>query len=125
VPLNENFPERMYPHGTWTREIPDGGLALKPSLTVSPIRWSSVIDPNIPGSLPAEAHPIRITVDAGETLYLPAGWWHHVRQADNTIALNWWYDMEMRGMSWVILSFLRGVGDVPSGNDETVTENED
>jgi len=24
------------------------------------------------------------------------------------IALNWWYDIEMRGMHWVWLNFLRG-----------------
>lgn len=115
------FAERMYPHGTWTRSIPDG-LTMISSPNVSPIRWSSVNDPDLQGNLPPEAHPIRITVEAGETLYLPPGWWHHVRQADNTIALNWWYDMEMRGMSWVVLSLLRGVGDVPSGNEEDAQE---
>ncbi|KAF8195886.1 cupin-like domain-containing protein [Mycena galopus ATCC 62051] len=110
--------ERMYPHGTWTRQVPDTGLTLIPSPNVPPIRWSSITDPDIPGNLPPDAHPIQITLDAGETLYLPPGWWHHVRQADNTIALNWWYDMEMQGMSWIILSFLRGIVDVPTGNDE-------
>jgi jumonji domain-containing protein 7 len=53
-------------------------------------------------------------------LYLPAGWWHHVRQGgahgEVTIAVNWWYDMEMSGMSWVWLSFLRGRENL-SGND--------
>lgn len=34
------------------------------------------------------------------------------------MALNWWYDMEMRGMTWVLLSFLRGIEDVPSGNED-------
>ncbi|KAF7352786.1 Jmjc domain-containing protein 7 [Mycena venus] len=116
--------ERMYPHGIWRRS--GTGLTLTPSPNVSPIRWSSVADPDIPGKLPQQVHPIQLTVVAGETLYLPAGWWHHVRQADNTIALNWWYDMEMRGMAWIALSFLRGVGDVPSGNDEAdVDEGED
>lgn len=74
--------------------------------------------------LPPEVHPIHITLSAGETLYLPAGWWHHVRQGDGldnvfiedkTIAVNWWYDTEGKGMSWVWSSFLRG-GDVPDGN---------
>ncbi|KAF7355320.1 JmjC domain-containing protein 7 [Mycena sanguinolenta] len=102
-----HFLERMYPHGTWTRKSPEEPLTLMPSPNVPPIRWSSVADPDLPGNLPPEAHPIQITIDAGETLYLPPGWWHHVRQSDNTIALNWWYDMEMRGMSWVFLSFLR------------------
>ena len=59
---------------------------------------------------PPGTHPIQIEVEAGDTLYLPAGWWHHVRQFGPTvIALNWWYDMEMGGMSWVMLSFLRGI----------------
>ncbi|KAJ7047368.1 Clavaminate synthase-like protein [Mycena alexandri] len=110
--------ERMYPHGTWTRQGTETGLTLTPSTNASPIRWSSVIDPDIPGNLPPDAHPICITLEPGETLYLPPGWWHHVRQGANTIALNWWYDMEMRGMAWVLLSFLRGAGPVPSGNDE-------
>lgn len=68
-------------------------------------------------ALPPEADPFHITLREGETLYLPAGWWHHVRQTDITIALNWWYDMEMRGMSWVWQNFLRGSNDdVPDGN---------
>ncbi|KAK7061724.1 cupin-like domain-containing protein [Favolaschia claudopus] len=124
IPPNEiSVSERLYPHGTWTRENPGTALTMVPSVDVPPIRWSSIADPDIAGNLPCEAHPIQITVEAGESLYLPAGWWHHVRQTDNTIALNWWYDMEMRGMSWTMLSFLRGVGDVPSGNDGDVPQN--
>ncbi|KAI3438998.1 hypothetical protein D9Q98_001410 [Chlorella vulgaris] len=45
-------------------------------------------------SLPA---PICVTVHAGETLYLPARWWHQVEQASDAagraIAVNYWYDM--------------------------------
>jgi len=72
------------------------------------VRWSSISDVDV--SPPPDAHPIHVTAEAGDTLYLPAGWWHHVRQSGETvIALNWWYDMDMSGMSWVFLSFLRGV----------------
>jgi jumonji domain-containing protein 7 len=49
-----------------------------------------------------------IEVKAGETLYLPAGWWHHVRQSGLSVALNWWYDVEPRGQTWVWLRLLRG-----------------
>ena len=60
-----------------------------------------------------------ISVEAGETLYLPAGWWHHVRQSEETtIALNWWYDIEPRGMAWVWLNFLRSTQNVPPGNSD-------
>jgi jumonji domain-containing protein 7 len=46
-----------------------------------------------------------------------------VRQGEQvgeaTIALNWWYDVEMRGMSWVWLGFLRGrIGEAPNSDAE-------
>ncbi|KAG0709638.1 cupin-like domain-containing protein [Suillus ampliporus] len=98
------------------------GLSVIPSLDTPEVRWSSVINPDLPGSLPPEAHPLHVTLEEGDTLYLPVGWWHYVKQSGpTTIALNWWYDAEVRGMNWVWLSLLRGSGDVPSGNDETDT----
>jgi len=102
--------ERQYPHATYLRESEGSPLLLKPSpSTIPPVRWSSILHPERPRSLPDTAHPIIIRVEAGETLYLPAGWWHHVRQSGLTIALNWWYDIEPRGPAWVWLRLLRGV----------------
>lgn len=121
----------MYPHARYARATPTSYLTIVPSEDLPPVRWSSIVNPHLPEMLPPEAHPIYITLHAGETLYLPAGWWHHVRQGgdsgddsdadnqildeDRTIAVNWWYDMEGRGMGWVWMGFLRG-GDVPNGN---------
>ena len=46
---------------------------------------------------PALPAPLRWEVAAGEVLYLPAGWWHHVQQLSDgdepVIAVNYWYDM--------------------------------
>jgi len=39
------------------------------------------------------ASPLRIHVRAGDVLYLPSLWFHHVEQAGTTIAVNFWYDM--------------------------------
>ncbi|KNZ79808.1 JmjC domain-containing protein E [Termitomyces sp. J132] len=112
--------ECRFPHASYQRCSKTGKLFVQPSEGVDNIRWSSVSSPHITGALPQEAHPIHITLGPGDTLYLPAGWWHHVRQLPGatTIALNWWYDMEMRGMSWVMLSFLRGINEVPFGNTD-------
>ncbi|KAL7282542.1 hypothetical protein ACG7TL_004013 [Trametes sanguinea] len=99
---------------------PTEGWCLKAETPL--VRWSSVTDPTDPRALPAEAHPIHITVNAGETLYLPAGWWHYVRQRGFTVAVNYWYDMEGRGMSWVWLNFLRGTEEPPLGNGEDEPE---
>jgi len=121
--------ERAYPHAQYSRSTPTSRLTIVPSINSPPVRWSSIGNPHVPNALPPEAHPIRITLHAGDTLYLPAGWWHHVRQGhedefkldsgdieDTTVAVNWWYDMESRGMGWVWMSFLRG-GNVPNGNE--------
>ncbi|XP_078263196.1 bifunctional peptidase and (3S)-lysyl hydroxylase JMJD7 [Rhinoraja longicauda] len=40
------------------------------------------------------ARPAHCTVRAGEMLYLPSLWFHHVRQSHGCIAVNFWYDME-------------------------------
>ncbi|KAI0307323.1 Clavaminate synthase-like protein [Multifurca ochricompacta] len=111
--------ERLYPHATYQRESENSPLFLKPSLsTTPPVRWPSILHPEQPGSLPDTAHPIIIDVKAGETLYLPAGWWHHVRQSGLSIALNWWYDIEPRGSTWVWLRLLRGVPAEAAGGEE-------
>lgn len=111
--------ERTYPHALYTRS-PSGALVLTPSVaSTPPVRWSSITNPHLPRTLSENAHPIEVTLNAGDTLYLPAGWWHHVRQGgafgEVTISLNWWYDMEMRGMNWVLHSFLRGISEDEEG----------
>ncbi|KIY71423.1 Clavaminate synthase-like protein [Cylindrobasidium torrendii FP15055 ss-10] len=109
--------ERVYPHAAYIRDEVTGKLIIKPSLSdnTPTVRWSSISDPNIPGAFDEEPHRINITVRAGETLYLPAGWWHYVQQSEETtIALNWWYDIEMQGASWVMLGLFRGAGELPA-----------
>uniref|UniRef100_A0ABI7XWH2 JmjC domain-containing protein n=1 Tax=Felis catus TaxID=9685 RepID=A0ABI7XWH2_FELCA len=41
-----------------------------------------------------QARALCCTVQAGEMLYLPALWFHHVQQSHGCIAVNYWYDME-------------------------------
>ena len=37
--------------------------------------------------LPRDAGAIAVTVDAGEALFIPAGWWHDVRALDDSVSL--------------------------------------
>jgi hypothetical protein len=37
------------------------------------------------------ANPIRITVRAGESLYIPKNWWHWVRTTKKSFATNYWF----------------------------------
>jgi ribosomal protein L16 Arg81 hydroxylase len=36
----------------------------------------------------ARAHPIQVTVNAGETLFVPVGWWHHVLALDLSVSVS-------------------------------------
>jgi len=53
---------------------------------IDSVRW---IENGVDG---VDASPIIVEVKPGETLYLPAGWFHQVYQEDITIAVNYWYD---------------------------------
>lgn len=111
--------ERYYPHAKYKRNPSSGTFLIVPSSDIPDVRWSSIENPELRDAFPGEISPVRVTLHAGETLYLPVGWWHYVRQSGPTIALNWWYDAEMRGMSWVFLSFLRNSYKIESENEET------
>ena len=80
------------------------GWVLEPEAPARRVVWSPV-DPHptdvaaaaaayplfFDSSLPS---PMEVTVRAGQVLYLPALWHHHVRQkGDRVIAVNWWHDM--------------------------------
>ncbi|RAL40385.1 hypothetical protein DM860_006455 [Cuscuta australis] len=56
--------------------------------------------------------PFEVTVKAGEVLYLPSMWFHHVRQSPDrrglTIALNYWYDMQF-DVKYAYFNFLQSI----------------
>ncbi|KAF8314761.1 Clavaminate synthase-like protein [Clavulina sp. PMI_390] len=127
LPPTEGFllSEREYPRATYERldgTEGAGALQLVPCVPEGPpVRTENKDNKDAERAFREHARPIYVTLREGETLYLPSGWWHHVSQScsSNTqsedskqegracIALNWWYDMEMRGDRWVWLSTLR------------------
>lgn len=110
--------ERLYPHAKFVRSSPSNFFDIIPSQDTPPVRWSSILDPSLSNVLPASVSPIWVRLRPGQALYLPAGWWHYVQQAQEiTIAINWWYDMEMRGAHWVFLNFLRNKEGLYVDND--------
>ncbi|KAK1436005.1 hypothetical protein QVD17_01780 [Tagetes erecta] len=56
--------------------------------------------------------PFEVTVKAGEILYLPSMWFHHVRQTPDsrglTIAVNYWYDMQF-DIKYAYFNFLQSL----------------
>ncbi|KAI1638612.1 phospholipase A2 [Biscogniauxia mediterranea] len=60
------------------------------------------------------AEPVRVTLNPGDMLYLPAMWYHKVSQSCSEdgicVAVNYWYDMEFSGPLYSLCSFVRNVG---------------
>lgn len=55
--------------------------------------------------------PVTCTVNAGEMLYLPSLWFHHVQQSHGCIAINFWYDMEY-DIKYNYFKFVESVSDI-------------
>ncbi|KAH8891360.1 Clavaminate synthase-like protein [Thozetella sp. PMI_491] len=59
------------------------------------------------------AHPMRVTLEPGDMLYLPAMWYHKVSQSCSTegicVAVNYWYDMDFSGPLYPLSTFVRAV----------------
>lgn len=116
--------EQRVPHAHYTRPTPTSSLQLSLIEPSSTVRWAEV-DPSLPSLDAEETGALRVTVREGESLYLPAGWWHHVTQSGDEsavcVAVNWWYDVEMRGMAWTWMAFLRRMS-APEGEEEEDSE---
>lgn len=113
---------RQYPaaHYSYSRDV--GRFTLELEEPVRYVPWCSV-NP-YPSSETRESEmakfplyfngpkPFECTVNAGEILYLPSMWFHHVRQSpdDNgyTIALNYWYDMQF-DIKYAYFNFLQSL----------------
>ena len=64
------------------------------------------------------AHPMKVKVEAGDMLYLPALWYHKVTQTCETVAINYWYDMRFDSPSWCYFNFLQHLNTAQNPNDE-------
>lgn len=40
------------------------------------------------------ANVYKVRINAGDILYLPSLWYHHVEQSHKCIAVNYWFDMD-------------------------------
>lgn len=59
------------------------------------------------------ARPLKVTLNEGDMMYLPAMWYHKVGQGNGaegfSCSVNYWYDMEFGGSFWSNNAFLRDV----------------
>lgn len=105
------IPKKMYPTGVYKRNeenqyyiepllqdnYNDDGELISHGPEPLMTEWIS-IDPLAPdlAKYPqySKIQPLHVRVNAGDLLFLPNYWYHHVRQSHKCIAVNFWYDME-------------------------------
>ncbi|GAA6063950.1 hypothetical protein JCM10212_004905 [Sporobolomyces blumeae] len=131
--------EQQFPHASWTFDPTATGsgssFTLTPTDPPVSLPWIP-IDPLAPDldKYPryACARPMTVRLDAGDMLYLPAMWYHHVSQTPDyfagtsnwsgrndkageptgvkaTIAINWWTDVKYDGAFWSSTQLVRSL----------------
>jgi jumonji domain-containing protein 7 len=113
-------PYSTFPPAKFTY-LPNGEFAIQEIPGAEPVPWIPV-DPLNPDyeKYPdfANARVLTCQVNAGEALYLPSLWLHHVRQSHGAVALNFWYDMEF-DLKYVYYKFVEGLCQrIKSENEE-------
>ncbi|HEX8821455.1 MAG TPA: cupin-like domain-containing protein [Archangium sp.] len=91
----ENFNAQVTGRKKWTLFSPEDSHHLYyPALELPTVIFSPV-DVEAPDAqrFPrfAGAQPHETVLDAGEILFIPSGWWHHVRTLELSISLNFWW----------------------------------
>ena len=70
------------------------------------------------------SQPLKVTLDEGDMLFLPALWYHKVSQSCNQegicCAVNYWYDMDFDGGFWSSANFIRTVGLLSTAEAEKI-----
>ena len=96
--------------------VAEDELELRPQLHAGgePIP-NPIWDPDEPEARTSQysqfAQPLRVTLEEGDMMYLPAMWYHKVAQSSGdegfSCAVNYWYDMDFGGSFWAQHGFLR------------------
>lgn len=72
------------------------------------------------------SQPLRVTLDEGDMLYLPALWYHKVSQSCNKegicCAVNYWYDLDFSGGFWSMANFVRSAGLLSMAEDRAAQQ---
>jgi jumonji domain-containing protein 7 len=121
----------------WPEVLPSGSSCLGPDVRLHPHVDHPVTytpfptwDPDVPDQnatrFSSLSQPLRVTLNPGDMLYLPALWYHKVSQTCNDerlcCAVNYWYDLDFGGGFWSMSNFISGVGSLPDAEDESDRE---
>jgi len=119
TPLHQDLPENLYVLVKGEKKI----ILFPPSAPVychsrfSKIPNMAKVDPEAPDYMMYprfnEAQPYITQLKAGETLYIPGLWWHHLSNSESSIAINFWWSQGWKtALSWAARQYkkIRNVG---------------
>ncbi|KAG5979927.1 hypothetical protein E4U55_004620 [Claviceps digitariae] len=108
--------EALLKPATYYRD--DQGLSLRLDEDADLVPFATW-DPDYPQDSPTPlsrfAKPMRVILNPGDMLYLPAMWYHKVSQSSSpdeegfVVAINYWYDMEFSGPLYPAVSLIRSL----------------
>jgi hypothetical protein len=99
TPLHRDVPHNLHVHlagrKRWLLFPPGQSSRFYPRGLFSGMPNFSYVDPEQPDY---DRYPrfhgmtaFGATLNSGETLFIPHGWWHHTRSLDNAVAMNFWW----------------------------------
>ena len=87
-----------------------------PDINNSRIPWSDWDASKYDASIHSiHLKPLTVTLYPGDTLYLPSQWYHQVHQSDDTIAINYWYDMKY-DIKYCYSEFMKSISHIQQHN---------
>jgi len=98
-PLHRDFPDNLFAQvigrKRFTILAPSEGRRVYEHSFRSKLPRVSAVDPERPdlARFPRfrGARVVTFDLEPGDLLYLPGGWWHHVRSLDASYSINWWW----------------------------------
>jgi hypothetical protein len=99
TPFHRDVPHNLHVHlagrKRWLLVGPGQAARMYPRGIFSGMPNFSHVDPERPDDVRhprfREASVFAATLGAGETLFIPHGWWHHTRTLDDAVAMNFWW----------------------------------
>lgn len=116
-PLHQDLPENLYVMVKGTKRITLFAPLdhVYPNSRLSKLPNHSQIDAEVPDytRFPklSNAQPYIVDLTAGETLYIPSFWWHHLRNVEPSIAINFWWSQGWKlPIAWAAAMFKKWKG---------------
>jgi hypothetical protein len=120
TPMHRDVPHNLHVHLSgrkrWLLFAPEQSRRVYPRGLLSGMPNFSDVNPERPDY---ERHPLfrnatalGTTVQPGETLFIPHGWWHHTRSLDDAVSMNFWWGgklVQLASFASTVFKRVRGI----------------